>query len=89
VRPTNDQLVLEAATARSGVTLLAREISQVLREVYGRELSPKSVSKSVSYLSTVYDFMSSRRVTAKEKSLYNCKLIYMWGVFDPETGEAA
>jgi len=89
VRLTNDELVLEAAAARSGVTLLAREISQILREVYNRELSPKSVSKSMAYLCTVNDFVNSRRATGREKSLYNCKMIYLFGFFDPKTGEVA
>jgi len=86
---STDQLVLEIMAARSGTILLAREVSQILRTVYDKEASSKSISKSLVLLDEDHDFMNRRETTNREKALYNCRYIYAWGIFDPKTGEVA
>ena len=86
---STDELVLEIMAARSGTMLLAREVSQILRSVYNKEASSKSISKSLILLDEDNDFMNRRETTNKEKALYNCRYVYAWGIFDPTTGEVA
>jgi len=86
---STDELVLEIMAARSGTMLLAREVSQILRSVYNKEASSKSISKSLILLDEDNDFMNRRETTNKEKALYNCRYVYLFGYFDPITGEVA
>ena len=89
MRITTDQLVLELMAARSGTTLLAREVKDILRETYNRGASAKSISKTLILLDEDYPMMNRRETTNPEKALYNCRYIYAWAKFDPETGEVA
>ena len=75
--------------ARSGSMYLAREIGYMLRDIYDRGASSKSISKTLILLDEDYPMMNRRETTNKEKGLYNCRYIYMYGYFDPETGEVA
>jgi len=86
---STDDLVLEIMAARSGTMLLAREVSQILRTVYNKEASSKSISKSLILLDEDHEFMSRRETTNREKALYNCRYVYLWGNFSPTTGEVA
>ena len=86
---STDELVLEIMAARSGTMLLAREVSQILRTVYNKEASSKSISKSLILLDEDNDFMNRRETTNREKALFNCRYVYLWGNFCPTTGEVA
>ena len=89
MRISTDQLVLELMAARSGTTLLAREIKDILRETYSRGASAKSISKTLILLDEDYPMMNRRETTNPEKALYNCRYIYLYGHFDPTTGKVA
>lgn len=89
MRPQTDQLIVEAMAARSGVTFIAHELSDVLRRIYNREASPKSVSQSLIVLNEDYEMLSKRCTTNHERGLYGCRYVYLWGRFNPNTGEVA
>ena len=84
MRIPTDDLVLELMAARSGTTYLAREIGYMLRDIYDRGASSKSISKTLILLDEDYPLMSRRETTNKEKSLYNCRYIYLWGQFSTD-----
>lgn len=75
--------------ARSGTTLLAREIGHILYNVYNRAASPKSISKTLILLDQDHTMLNRRQTTNQEKAAYNCRYIYIHGKFHPETGEVA
>jgi hypothetical protein len=89
MKAATSQLVVETLAGRSGVAFIAHEISDLLRSVYNREASPKSVSQSLIVLVEDYDMISKRGTTNHERGLYGCRYIYLWGRFDPKTGEVA
>ena len=89
MRIPTDQLVLELMAARSGTILLAREVQDILRTTYDRGASAKSISKTLILLDEDHDLMNRRETTNKEKALYNCRFVYLFGYFDPTTGEVA
>ena len=86
--PTN-KLILEAMAARSGTALVAREVKHILRETYGRGASAKSVSKSLLVLEDEHPMVNRRETTSREKGLFNCRYLYLYGFFNPDTGEVA
>jgi len=75
--------------ARSGTILLAREVQDILRTTYDRGASAKSISKTLILLDEDHDLMNRRETTNKEKALFNCRYMYLFGYFDPTTGEVA
>jgi len=86
-RIPTDQLITELMAVRSGTTLLAREVASTLNQVYKRQASPKSISKTLILLDEDHEMLNRRQTTNQEKALYNCRYIYVYGYFDPETGE--
>ena len=84
-RTTTPQLILEIMATRSGTTYLAREIGQILSNVYNRGASPKSISKQLLQLTTENPMIKRRQTTNKEKASFNCRFIYKWGLWDEPT----
>lgn len=85
-RTTVEQLITEILASNSGTTFLAREIGHKLSETYGRQASPKSVSKRLLLLEEDYPMINRRPTTNREKAHYNCRYIYTWGTFTIKSG---
>jgi len=81
-RIQTDSLITELMAARSGITLLAREIGHILHTVYNRPASPKSISKTLILLDQDHTMLNRRQTTNQEKASYNCRYIYKWGHFN-------
>ena len=88
-RIQTSSLITELLAARSGTAYLAREIAQILRNTYSRSASPKSISKTLILLEEDQTWIKRRETTNAEKAAYNCRYIYGWLKWNPETGEPA
>ena len=79
MRVTTNNLIVEVMAARSGTSLLAREIGHHLSTVYNRGISPKAISKRILALEDDYPLLRRRPTTNDEKARYNCRYMYLWG----------
>ncbi|GAG49131.1 unnamed protein product [marine sediment metagenome] len=84
MRASTDDLIVEVLAARSGTTMLAREIGHHLSTVYDRGISPKAISKRLRTLEDEYPLLNRKATTNKEKALYNVRWIYLWGYWSKE-----
>ena len=84
MRVTINDLIVELMAARSGTSLLAREIGHHLSHVYKRGLSSKAISKRIIILEDDYPLLNRRPTTNEEKARYNCRFIYGWKYFKDE-----
>lgn len=81
MRADTNTLIAEVMAARSGTTMLAREIGHHLSTVYNRGLSPKAISKRLRTLEDEYPMLNRKATTNQEKALYNVRWIYLWGTW--------
>ena len=84
MRADMNNLIVEVLAARSGTTMLAREIGHHLSTVYDRGISPKAISKRLRTLEDEYPMLNRKATTNREKALYNVRWIYKWGTWTKE-----
>jgi len=83
------QFIAEALAARPAEPLVARDISNILANIYNHHVSAKTVSKVIIKIEDLHPEVTRIPHSPSEAALRGCRYSYTWTPRDPSIYSAA